>query len=161
MGKIFCTEVSSGSCFAGEMFHAAFQDDLPAWGHHLLLMYRRDDGFFLPLTYLNFLEHENVMLVGGGVTSGKSFQHVDPEDARQIRAEGGGLYKLLRYGFETFADQCDAYFGHAGNPRAYEVDMKAGFVSTKYEHLIVNFHKPLDETVKESLIDRIHSIGSF
>ena len=161
MSKSQIIEVSNGSFFAGDFFRQSFGDDLPDWGHHLVFMYRKNPGQFIPLGYLNLLPHESVILVGGGVTNGKAFSEVDATDALQIRQDGGVLFQLLRYGFETFADQCDAFFGHAGNERALEVDLKAGFELTKYENLIVNFHKPLDPVDKNRLIENMFSFGSF
>ncbi len=161
MKETLCTEVSSGSYFADEFFMSAFGETVPEWGHHLVLFYRTKPDFFLPLSYVNFLEHKGVILVGGAVTAGKAFKHVDASHSAQIRAEGGAYFQLLKYGFKLFADRCDAFFGHAGDKRAYEVDLQAGFVPTAYEHLIVNFHKPTDSARKEVLIREIHAIGPF
>ena len=120
-----------------------------------------EPGFFLPLCYVNFLEHENVILVGGAVTNGKAFKYVEPEHAYQIRADGGAYFQLLKYGFRTFADRCDAFFGYAGDKRAYEVDLEAGFIPTNHQYLIVNFHKPMNDVEKNALIEKIHAIGPF
>jgi hypothetical protein len=161
MEALLATEVSRGSFFADDFFYSAFGETVPEWGHHLVLFYRVKPGFFLPLCYVNFLEHSNVMLVGGAVTNRTGFVDVDPAHAAQLRAEGGAYYQLLKYGFGLFADRCDAFFGHAGDQRAYEVDLKAGFIPTEHEHLIVNFHKPMNIFKKKLLIKKIHAIGPF
>lgn len=155
------TEVSSGAFFANPFFLKAFGENLPDWGHHLVFFYRVHAMHFLPLSYVNFLAHEEVMLVGGGVTNGEAFKLVEASHAAQMRAEGGLLFQLLRHGFTTFADRCDAFFGYTGDPRAYEVDLKAGFQPTQHPHLIVHFHKPLDAQRREELIQKIHGIGPF
>lgn len=161
MKNLLCTEVESGAFFADEMFERAFGDDMPDWGHHLVLFYRKSPSHFIPLTYLNFAPHENVILVGGGVTNGRAFEHVEPEHARELREMGGGLYLMLRYGFEKFADECDAFFGHAGDARALEVDLQAGFEKTRHQYLLVNFHKPLPDAYKKELIAKVHALGAF
>lgn len=161
MDYMLCTEVASGSFFADEMFERAFGDEMPDWGHHLVLFYRKSPTHFIPITYLNYAPYDNVILVGGGVTNGRAFEHVDPGHAQALRAAGGGLYLLLRFGFETFADECDAFFGHAGDERALEVDLQAGFERTRHEYLVANFHKPLPEACKQELIEKINALGAF
>lgn len=161
MQEIQCTEVDPGSFFAGGFFARAFNDQLPNWGHHLLCVYRKSQEHYVPLSYANFAQNENVILVGGAVTNGKAFEHVDPQHATRLREMGGPYLQLLRFGFAKFADQCDAYFGYTGDERALEVDLKAGFEHTRHQYLIVNFHKPLPDATKEELIQKVHAIGPF
>jgi len=161
MKELSFTEVSSGKDFADDFFLAAFGDHLPEWGHHLVCFYRMEPGVFLPLCYVNFLKYENVILVGGAVTNRAGFKHVDPAHAAQIRAEGGAYFKLLKYGFEAFADRCDAFFGRAGDSRAYKVDIQAGFIPTIHQYLIVKFQKPMNDDEKNALIEKINGIGPF
>lgn len=154
-------EVSDGRFFAGEFFRRAFDHDLPEFGHHLVCFYRKDEQEYVPLGYLNFLEHGTVMLVGGGVTSGAAFRHVRGEHSALIREQGGILFKLLRFGFERFADRAEAYFGYAGDERAREVDLQAGFQPTGHEYLLANFHLPVSAARKQELIEDVLSIGPF
>jgi len=161
MQEIQCTEVDPGSFFAGEFFARAFNDQLPNWGHHLICVYRKSQEHFVPLTYVNFAQKENVILVGGAVTNRRAFEYVEPVHAKQLRENGGAYFQLLKFGFKKFADRCDGYFGYTGDQRALEVDLAAGFEHTQHKHLIVNFHKPLSEAYKEDLIQRIFNIGPF
>ena len=62
---------------------------------------------------------------------------------------------------EPYADRCDAYFGHCGDARAYEVDMQAGFEPTGHDQLIVRWHKPLDPVRRRALVAKAHAIGAF
>ncbi|MDX1555098.1 MAG: hypothetical protein R3212_03635 [Xanthomonadales bacterium] len=161
MKQILCSEVESGEFFAGEFFSRAFGDTVPDWGHHLVCFYRGSQEHFVPLTYVNFAQHENVILVGGAVTNGRAFEHVDPEHARQLREIGGPYLQLLRFGFAKFADACDGYFGYTGDERALEVDLQAGFEPTPHQYLIVHFQKPHPEPFKAELIEKIHKLGAF
>ena len=52
-------------------------------------------------------------------------------------------------------------FGYAGDERAYEVDLKAGFRPTGHQHLIAHFHKPVTDERRRHLIEKIHAIGPF
>jgi hypothetical protein len=81
--------------------------------------------------------------------------------AEEISASGGIYYHVLKFAFDHFKDQCEAYFGHAGDQRAYDVDIQAGFEPTEHEHLIAHFHKPISDERKAFLIEKIHSIGPF
>lgn len=161
MQEIQCTEVDPGAFFAGEFFTRAFSHQLPDWGHHLVCMYRKSAELFVPLTYVNFSQNDEVILVGGAVTNRKAFEHVDPAHAAQLREIGGAYFQLLKFGFSKFADQCDGYFGYTGDQRALEVDLAAGFEHTRHQYLIVNFHKPLPEARKDELIEKVSRLGPF
>ncbi len=79
----------------------------------------------------------------------------------QISAAGGAMVHGLRHAFLKLADDCDAYFGYCGDPRAWEVDMAAGFVPTEHDKLIARWHKPLDPVRTRSLVAKAHAIGPF
>jgi hypothetical protein len=127
----------------------------------VICFYRRDWNTFIPLCYTNFLGYDEVILVGGAMTDGSVFRLM-PSSTREIIRQNGGMYfQVLKFAFEYFKDDCEAFFGHAGDRRAYEIDLKAGFVQTPYRHLIVNFHKPISSERKNYLIEKIHAIGPF
>jgi len=159
--NLLITTVDDGPFFIDELFQRKFAHSAPYHGISVICFYRKNWDHFLPVGYLNFLPYEEVMLVGGGMTDGRAFGHMKGDLPEQIRAGGGILYRLLKFGFDRFADQCEAYFGEAGDQRAYEVDMQAGFEPTGHKHLIVHFHKPISPERKNYLIEKIHGIGSF
>jgi len=161
MDYTLISEVSSGAFFADDFFSRSFGENVPPYGHHIVCFYRKNPSHFLPLGYINFLEYDEVILVGGGVTNGAAFKLVDENHAAEIRETGGVLYQLLVYGFKAFADRCEAYFGYVGDPRAYEVDIQAGFEPTGHDRLVVNFHKSLSAERKAALIAKMHAVGPF
>ena len=99
--------------------------------------------------------------MGGAMTDGRAFGHMDGDLAERIKASGGIYYHLLKFAFDKYKDQCEAFFGHAGDRRAYEVDMQAGFEPTRHQYLIAHFHKPLSTERKDYLIKKINDIGPF
>jgi len=99
--------------------------------------------------------------VGGAMTDGNTYRQMPADLAVQIGQSGGIYLHLLRFAFDYYTDQCEAYFGYAGDQRAYDVDIQAGFEPTSYQHLIVNFHKPISDDRKQFLIEKIHGIGPF
>lgn len=159
--NLLITTVDDGPFFIGNMFRRKFGDPAPEHGTHVICFYRSDWDHFLPVSYLNFLPWDEVILVGGGMTDGRAFAHMSGDLAEQIRESGGMLYHMLRFGFHHFRDQCEAYFGHAGDPRAYEVDLRAGFEPTGHENLIAHFHKPISTDRRAFLIEKIRQIGAF
>ena len=154
-------EVSSGEFFVNEMFRKGFGGKAPEWGRHLVFFYRHQADLFVPLGYLNYLPHGEVLLVGGGVTNSAGFKLVSKKDSEEIYRRGGVFYQMLVFGFEYFADDCEAYFGYVGDPRAYEVDLKAGFVQTRHEKLVANFHKPISQARRDELVAEMHALGAF
>jgi len=84
-----------------------------------------------------------------------------PHERAAVEASGGIWFWLLKYAFRKYADCCDAFFGHCGNPRALEVALAAGFVMTEHQHVIVNWHKPLHESVRRALVAKVVALGLF
>jgi hypothetical protein len=56
---------------------------------------------------------------------------------------------------------CDAYFGYCGDPRAYEIDLQAGFVSTEHDKLLAHWHKPLTPERRSELLKQALSLVPF
>ena len=160
-GFLQVVEVDPGPFISGASFQRKFGHQAPDFRHHLEAMYRKAWDHLVPVGYVNFRPHENVYLVGGGLTDGRAFQHMEKDQAQAINDAGGILYLMLRAGFARFTPRCDAFFGHVGNPRALEVDLKAGFQHTPYEHLVAYFPHPIKPGAKRKLTDSIHALGAF
>ena len=155
------SELDDASPFFGALFRRKFGDPIPAEKHHFGVFYRSEDSDFVPLSYLHFMPFGELLLVGGLCTDGRTFERMSESQREEIRAAGGVMVHALRYVFVRLADACDAYFGYCGDPRAYEVDMQAGFVPTQHDKLIARWHKPIDPARREALIAKAHAIGPF
>lgn len=155
------SEVDNGPFFAEPIFQRKYAQSAPDFPHHVVAFLRREDGAFVAASYLHFTLHEGVVLVGGGATDGRAFAQVPAAVGDAVRASGGLLLRTLRFGFSKYADRCEAFFGHCGDPRAFEVDMQAGFQPTRVEHLLAYWHRLLPEERREALIDRVAAIGPF
>jgi hypothetical protein len=152
--------VDNGQYFINDMFRRKFASDAPEQTNHLIAFYKKGSDF-IPVSYLSFLPYKNVMLVGGGMTDGNAIRQMSEQQRQCIADNNGILYLMLKYGFEYFADQCDAYYGHVNDPRALEVDLAAGFEKTEYQYIVVNFHKPLSKWKKRKMSKMISKIGPF
>jgi len=155
------TTVSDGPFFVDELFRLKFGSPAPDYGHSVIAFWRGDWQRFVPLCYTNFLPYEGVILVGGAMTDGRVLRQLPAETRREIKAGGGVYYAVLKYAFDRFAPDCEAFFGYAADTRALRVDLAAGFEHTEHEHLIVHFHKPLGAARQQSLIGKIHQLGPF
>lgn len=158
---ITVTEVADGPFFAAPIFRRKFKEEPPSFPHHIVTFYRESEFCHVPLSYVHFRPFGEVFLVGGGCTDGRGFARMTEAERRLVRASGGPLFNALRYGFARFANQCEAYFGHCGDPRAYEVDMAAGFVPTQHQYLLAHWHRPLPPERREELIAKVNALGSF
>lgn len=158
---ILITPVVNAPFFVDDMFQKAYKHDCPDFGQPLVCFYRKNCDHFIPLCFTLFWKHDEVMLNGGSVTNGAGFKQVPEHISRSIRESEGLFYHILRFGFDYFKDDCDAFFATCGDERAWDVSMKAGFEPTKYHHLIVNFHKPMPDWRKDILTDKIHQLGTF
>ena len=155
------TELDDAAPFFGDLFRRKFGDPIPADKHHFGVFFKTADGGFVPLSYLHFMPYGEIQLVGGLCTDGRTFERMSEWQRGQIRIAGGVMVHALRYVFERLAQTCDAYFGYCGDPRAYEVDMQAGFEPTPHDKLIARWHKPLDAARRDRLIAKANAIGPF
>lgn len=156
------SEVDDGRFFAGALFQRKFAAPPPDIGHHLVAIYRGEDGRMQTAGYVHFMEFGDIILVGGGCTDGEVIRGMPEAHRDRIRELDGLLFHLLRYGFARFADRCEAYFGHCGDARAEAVDLKAGFIKTGHEHLLVHWHRQgQHEVLRRALVAKALAIGAF
>jgi hypothetical protein len=159
---LLVSEFDAAGAVVGDLFQRKFAHPLPDWKHDLVGFVRRDeDGALVPISYVKFMPFGSVYLVGGGCTDGSAFAHIAPRQRDALAASGGVLVHLLRYGFRRYADHCDAYFGYCGDPRAWEVDLLAGFEPTGHDKLLVHWHKAINAQMKRGLLAMAHAIGPF
>lgn len=156
-------EVEHGDFFAGELFKRMFGGPAPAFGHHIVAFYRRDDGMLFVASYIHFWTQGTIGLIGGACTDGKVLRAMRPEQLRLVNDAGGLFRQTLRYLFFTprFENAVEAFFGHCGDPRAREVVFPAGFSESGLEHLIVRFTRELPAERQHQLVEQAHQIGPF
>ena len=158
---VIITEVDDGPAFAGHIFRRAFGAEIPDFEHHVVAFVRPAEDLFVPANYVHLGLRDDVGLIGGASTDGRAFGHLAPETATRIRDAGGLYLQTLRWTFAKFADRCDAFFGYCGDPRAWEVDMQAGFEPTKHDKLIAHWHRPLPAARRDELVERVNAMGPF
>lgn len=156
------TEVDDAGFLAGELFRRKYGTAPPDVGRHLVALYKDPvSGAARVAGYSHMRRFDEVYLSGGSCTDGDTIRAMPPDERRLLTEAGGVLHQILMYAFARYADCCVAFFGHCGDRRALEVVTRAGFVSAGHEHLIVHWHKPLQESVRRALVARVHALGPF
>lgn len=158
---VFLSTLSNGQYFIGDLFQRKFGSPAPAYGESVIAFYRKTPLHFLPLCHMNYLQHDELLLSGGAMTNGAVFHEMPPSLAEQIRLAGGIYFHLIKYAFDYFGNNYEAIFGYAGDERALEVDLAAGYEATPYPFLISYFHKPVSQERKQFLIEKAHKLGPF
>ena len=158
---VLITTVDDGPFFIDDLFQRKFAHPAPYHGNSVVCFYRKNWQHFIPVCYVNFMQYEEVMLGGGAVTDAFAFRNMPKSLIRDVKTRGGIYLHILKFSFHYFRNECEGYFGYTADKLALEVDLKAGFEPTKYEHLIAHFHKPLTPERQDFLIDKVHAVGSF
>jgi len=159
--RLIVTEVADGPAFAEPIFQRKYAQSAPDFPHHVVAFLRDDDGSFVAASYLHFRPWNGLMMVGGGATDGRAFSRLPENVGTAVRASGGLLLQTLRYGFRRFADDCEAFFGYCGDPRAFEVDMQSGFQPAGEPYLLVYWHRLLSEARRRERIAEVKALGPF
>ena len=158
---IVVAEVERGDRFVRPLFARKLGGIPPEFGHHLIAFHARADGSFIPAGYLHLWTQGTIGLVGGGCTDGHVIRAMPEEQRRLVNDAGGILFQLLGFCFDRFEPGLEAYFGHCGDARAKEVDLRAGFRETSVRHLLVRPNKPLTPGRYEALLAQAEAIGAF
>ena len=158
---LYCTELDDGFLVAGHIFQKKYALSAPQVPRHFVAFYRTPERLLVPLCYLHHKPYKNVFLVGGACTDGDAFAFVSEQHKELLRSTPGVFYFLLRHAFEKLQDQCEAFFGYCGDPRALEVDLQAGFEATDREYILIYAPNGLSGERRSQLLDEIASLGAF
>jgi len=158
---ITITEVDRADFFITDLFTRKFGHPPPDFPRHLVALYRAPDKGMHLIGYSHMMPFGDVYLSGGSCSDGEAIARMQPQDRDALRAAGGIWFWILKYAFRKYADCCDAFFGHCGDKRALEVALAAGFIQTEHEHIIVNWHKPLQDNFKRALTAKVVALGKF
>lgn len=151
--------IDDGGFFIDDLFRRRFGCAAPRIPHHVVA-FARTHGVLRPIAYVHFNPVPDMMMVGGFCTDGDALRALTPEQQASIRSAGGIAVHTMRYGFARFADT-EAHFGYCGDPRAYQVDLDAGFRPTQHTNLIIHTPRALEPAREAELIARAHALGPF
>ncbi|MBX3696842.1 MAG: hypothetical protein KF811_03460 [Dokdonella sp.] len=158
---IAISEIDHAELLVSRLFQRKFGHSPPTYPRHLVAFYRDPAGALHVGGYSHMMPFGDVYLSGGSCTNGETARLMSPGERDALRDAGGIWFHLLKYAFRKYADCCDAFFGHCGDPRALEVALAAGFVQTEHEHVIVHWHKALHPNIRRALLAKVHALGTF
>lgn len=158
---ILVTAVDQGPDFAGALFRRKYRAEIPDFPHHVVAFWKRDDGAFVPASYVHFTDCGDMLLAGGGATDGEVIRAMPEIQRAAITAYGGLMLATLRYGFARWGGAVEAVFTCCGDARALETTPKVGFVETATQHLLVRWMRELPERRKTELTNKARSFMPF
>jgi len=157
-------EVDDGTEVAGDLFRRSFGHEIPAYRRHFVLVYsppsEEDDTGPKVVAYVHQNPFEDLYLTGGMCVDAAAYRRMPRWLFEQVRDEGGLATIVTRESFAMLGDSAAA-FGHVGEPRARQADLRTGFVDTGVEHLMVYWRKDLPDDEKQRLIEKVAAIGPF
>jgi hypothetical protein len=151
-------EVDDAAPYAGELFHRSFRATIPDFPRHYIATYCGTTK--QTVGYVHFTKTDDMYLCGGLCIDARYFRHMLQVERTRISDEGGIAEIMLRECFADLAD-CDAIFGHCGDTKAMRVCLRAGFVPTQYQYLIVHWKRPLTLERQQQLIEIANAVGAF
>lgn len=154
-------DIDNGTFFVNDLFRRKFGHDAPTFGRHMILLYKSANATFSVASYLHLWTQGPIGLIGGGCTDGRTIRSMSAHERRVIDESGGLLLQTLRYAFSHYEADLDAFFGHCGNARALQVDLRAGFIRTSDVNLLVRWNRDLDDGRRTVLFNQAMALGSF
>jgi peptidoglycan/xylan/chitin deacetylase (PgdA/CDA1 family) len=156
-------EVNDATVLAGDLFRRCFGHPVPGHGRHFVLMYSPPPGDESPPSIVAYVHHtpfKDMYLGGGMCTDERIYRRFPRWLFEQVREEGGLATIVTRESVEMLGDAA-AVFGHVGEPRARQADLRTGFVDTDREHLMVIWRRPISEAEKAARLAEVEALGPF
>ncbi len=158
--QINLLEVDDAEPLAGQLFKQSFNDQIPSFPKHFVLLADNELGQTLTLGYVHFTQHHNVYLGGGMCVNSHALRHIPKPLRAQLNEHGGVAFYMLSEAVKKLED-CDAVFGYVGHKGAYKIDLAVGFEQTSYQHLIVYWKSVLSQTEQQQIIQTAYEFGPF
>lgn len=158
--RIKLIEVDDAAHLAGDLFKKSFNDVIPNFPKHFVLIAEQKNKSTLTLGYVHFTEHKNIYL-GGGMCVNTASLKIMPKHLREhLNQQGGVAYTMLNAAVEKLTG-CDAVFGYVGHQGAYKIDLAVGFEQTQHQHLIVYWKNQLNKQQQDAIIQKAYEFGPF
>ena len=154
-------EVLDGASAAGALFHKSFRQRIPDYPRHFVLRYfENGTGEGRVVAYVHQTPFNEVYLGGGMCVDESAYRAFPKWLFRAVRDEGGLATIVTRDSIAMMGDS-PAAFGHVGEPRARQADLRTGYVDTGRPHIMVFWRKALPVSEQQRLIDMVEAFGPF
>lgn len=157
-------EVNEATVLAGELFRRSFGHEVPTYPRHFVLVFSPppdlDDTRPRVVAYVHQSPFDEVYLCGGMCVDATAYRRFPRRLFDQVKAEGG-LATIVTRDSIAMLGASPAVFGHVGEPRARQADLRTGFVDTGHEYLMVYWRRELPPTEQRRLIEKAAAHGPF
>ena len=158
--QINLLEVDNAEPLAGQVFKRSFNELIPNFPKHFVLLANNDKDQALTLGYVHFTQHENMYLGGGMCVNNRALRHLPQTVRREFSEHGGVAFYMLSESVKKLKG-CDAVFGYVGHKGAYKIDLAVGFEQTEYKHLIVYWKTDVNKEKQQQIIQSAYQFGPF
>ncbi len=158
--QIHLLEVDNAQPLAGHFFKRAFNDQIPNFPKHFVLLACNELGENMTLGYVHFTQHHNIYLGGGMCVNSRVLRHLPEHLRHELNEQGGVAFYMLSQTVKKLKN-CDAVFGYVGHKGAYRIDLAVGFEQTKHKHLIVYWKTELNQEQQQQTIQTAYEFGPF
>jgi hypothetical protein len=160
-GKLTVEEVRNGAMVGGALFRATFGAPPPVVPRHFVAFYRTREDEFRVGAYIHYMAFHDVAWLCGGLCVDRRFYADAPQPLGACVKRMGGLGEIvLRDTFARLADR-SAIFGYCGDAVQWQHDLNIGFEPAGPPRLLVRWTKPLADSERDALIERVRAIGPF
>src|SRR5258705_9352303 len=132
----------------------------PGNWHQYVAVYRWPNGREETVGFCNWIRYRDVYLEGGMCVRASFYRRMPKEHLKECSARGGVAQMMMQAASGKLND-CKAWFGFCGDPKALAVDLRFGYELTRHDKLIVKWFAPLASAEREALVDSIAAIGVF
>jgi hypothetical protein len=157
-------EVDDARGIADHLFTRAFGHPPPIEPRHFVLVYFPAPGSPDPqariVAYTHQRAFDELYLAGGMCVDERVYRQFPKWLFDAIKPAGGLATIVMRDSFGMLGDS-PACFGHVGEPRARQADLRAGFVDTGRPNLMVHWLRDLPEGEKQRLVGKVEAYGPF
>jgi hypothetical protein len=154
-------EVDSATVLAGDLFRAAFAQQIPDFPRHFVALHRDPSAALTVAAYIHYTAWaDHAWLCGGLCVDRDAYERAGPDEAADWKRAGGIGEIVLRTTFERLTDRA-AIFGYCGDERQWRHDLNAGFVPAGPQHLLVKWNRALNDADTSKLIGAAAALGPF
>jgi len=157
-------EIADARGIADDLFRRSFGHDAPGEPRHFVLVHfpppDADEAHPRVVAYVHQRALDEVFLCGGMCVDERAYRQFPRWLFEAVKSEGGLATIVTRDSIAMLGDS-PASFGHVGEPRARQADLRTGFVDTGIEHLMVFWRREIPQPEKRRLIEKVAAHGAF
>jgi len=161
IGTVVCVEeVSNARFFINDLFRRRFGSNAPDYPRHFVAFHAASPHQYTAIGYVHFSPFEDSWLCGGMVMDDRAYRRIPAHHRAAIKGSGGVAEIMLKDTFARLRD-APAIWGYVGDKLAEAVDLRAGFVHTTAEHVMVVWNRELPIEEKAARLARVVTAGPF